>query len=159
MSALICFFFFFSSTISLELIKFTCQLANFVQKFMGSFWNLKRIQTSVSGATWVWNNLMRLNAALSWQIDLKQKRSSEMNAFTSNTSFCPAIFFPLFPCSPSPFLCPVSLTGAAEGSQSVKEAHRGLMRTVLAKHVSRVRLCSTLMGVCTCIYSMCVSVW
>lgn len=60
--------------------------------------------------------------------------------------------------SPSPFLCPVLVTGAAEGSQSVKEAHRGLMRTVLAKRVSRLCFCSTLMGVCTDIYSMCVSV-
>lgn len=30
-------------------------------------------------------------------------------------------------------LCAVLVTGAVEGSQSVKEAHRGPMRTVLAK--------------------------
>lgn len=36
------------------------------------------------------------------------------------------IFFSL------PFLRPVLVTGAAEGSPSVKEAHGGLMRTVLA---------------------------
>lgn len=69
-----------------------------------------------------------------------------MNAFTSSTSFCSALPFPL--------------SCLAEGSQSVKEAHRGLMRTVLAKHVSRVRLCSTLMGVCTVhVYTVCVCLY
>lgn len=69
-----------------------------------------------------------------------------MNAFTTGTSLCPLTtteyltfffsFLILLPFSP----CPVLVTGAAEGSQSVKEAHRGLMRTVLAKRVSSLGL-------------------
>lgn len=74
-------------------------------------------------------------------------KGSEMNADSTSTSFYPhtntEYFFlissflilpPLFP------LCPVLVTGAVEGSQSVKEAHGGLMRTVLAKRVSNLGL-------------------
>lgn len=80
-----------------------------------------------------------------------------MNAFSS--AFCPLTstqyltFFSSFLILP-PSFCPVLVTGAAEGSQRVKEAHRGLMRTVLVKRVSSLGLCScgTSAGVCTFIY-------
>lgn len=70
-----------------------------------------------------------------------------MNAFTTGTSLCPLttteyltfFFFPFLILLPFS-LCPVLVTGAAEASQSVKEAHRGLMRTVLAKRVSSLGL-------------------
>lgn len=58
--------------------------------------------------------------------------SQALNIFSFPTVFSLALL--LF------FLCPVSVTGAAEGSQRVKEAHRGLMRTVLAERVSSLGL-------------------
>lgn len=62
-----------------------------------------------------------------------------MNAFNTSTSFSSLtsieyLIFPPFVVLPFFFFsfpCPVVVTGAVEGSQSVKEAHRGLMRTVL----------------------------
>lgn len=85
-----------------------------------------------------------------------------MNALTASTSLCPLTsieyltffspFFPLFLFSFSFSLCPVSVTGAVEGSQSVKEAQRGLMRTVSAKRVSNLGLCFCSISVCMCVY-------
>lgn len=68
-----------------------------------------------------------------------------MNAFNTSTSFSSLtsieyLIFPPFVVLPFFFSCPVVVTGAVEGSQSVKEAHRGLMRTVLPKHVSSLGL-------------------
>lgn len=70
-----------------------------------------------------------------------------MNAFNTSTSFSSLtsieyLIFPPFVVLPFFlfFSCPVVVTGAVEGSQSVKEAHRGLMRTVLPKRVSSLGL-------------------
>lgn len=71
-----------------------------------------------------------------------------MNAFNTSTSFSSLasieyLIFPPFVVLPFFFFsfpCPVVVTGAVEGSQSVKEAHRGLMRTVLPKRVSSLGL-------------------
>lgn len=63
--------------------------------------------------------------------------SSEENAFTAGASSPPQrvkylflSFLPSFLRPPFSPLSPASVTGVAEGSPSVKEAHRGPMRTV-----------------------------
>lgn len=80
------------------------------------FLNFKKFKHLSRGATSVGQNLMWLNAALTWQIDLKRKKkSSEMNAFTASTSLCPLTsteyltFFLLFFLFSLP--CPLSCLG------------------------------------------------
>lgn len=90
------------------------------------------------GSTKIWHGLI-LNA-LTWQSDLKWKKLRDENLphlLLSSHKCRISHFFLSFSSSPSLWPCPVSVTGAVEGSQSVKEAHRGLMRTVLPKRVSQ----------------------
>lgn len=120
-----------------------------------SSYALKKFKHLSPPTTWVCQNLTWLNAALPWQIDLNWKKFWDkclhhQHLFLSSHKYRISHFFFSFSCS-SLFHCPVLVTGAVEGSQSVKEARRGLMRTVLPKRVSSLGLFLLHLRACVCV--------
>lgn len=111
----------------------------------------KEIKHLSHGPTWICQNLTRLSAAITWEIDLKRGcggcggggqfkdeclRCQHLLLSTIHTTEYFTFFF-FFPSS-LPFLCPVWLTRTAEGAR----VWRGPPR--------HDKDCATLMCVCAC---------